>query len=35
MNDPSRYAAQYEKKKGMRKVVGKKAVVEKFMERVK
>jgi hypothetical protein len=34
MNDPSRMAAQWERLKGVKKVVGKKKVVERYMERV-
>ena len=34
INDPSRTAAQWERLKGMRKVIGKKAIIEEFMFRV-
>lgn len=34
LSDPSRYAAQWEKKSGMRKVIGKKAIVDEFMKRI-
>ena len=35
MNDPSRAAAQWEKVKGIRKVIGRKAIIEDFLKRVK
>lgn len=34
INDPSRTAAQWEKVKGIRKIVGRKAIIEDFMKRV-
>ncbi len=34
MNDPSRTAAQWEKVKGIRKVVGRKAILEDYIKRV-
>lgn len=35
MNDPSRAAAQWEKVKGIRKIVGRKAIIDEYMHRVK
>lgn len=35
MNDPSRAAAQWEKVKGIRKIVGRKAIIDQYMHRVK
>ena len=35
INDPSRAAAQWEKVKGIRKIIGRKAIVEDFLRRVK
>ncbi|CDW74823.1 UNKNOWN [Stylonychia lemnae] len=34
INDPSRVAAQWEKVKGIKKIVGRKAIVDEFMKRV-
>ena len=34
INDPSRAAAQWEKVKGIRKIVGRKAIVDEYMKRV-
>eukprot|EP00347_Sterkiella_histriomuscorum_P014058 403362320 len=34
INDPSRVAAQWEKVKGIKKIVGRKAIIDEFMKRV-
>lgn len=34
INDPSRFAAQWERIKGMKKLIGKKAVIGEFIKRV-